>query len=110
MKVVSVMTSDGAGGGEFAAVNMLDALSKRGHETVLLTNQAQVAAGREVGVRAIDLGQKLSGASYRGLAARSPKLLTRLRRHLEGEWPYDVLVAHFKKEQLLAALLPRRLR
>ena len=110
MKVVSVMTSDGAGGGEFAAVNMLDALSRRGHETVLLTNQAQVAAGREVGVRAIDLGQKLSGASYRALAARSPKLLTRLRRHLEGEWPYDVLVAHFKKEQLLAALLPRKLR
>ena len=110
MKFVSVMTSDAAGGGEFAAVNMLDALSKRGHETVLLTNQAHVAAGRDVGVRTIDLGQKLSGASYRSLAARSPGLLTRLRRNLDREWPYDVLVAHFKKEQLLAALLPRRLR
>jgi glycosyltransferase involved in cell wall biosynthesis len=110
MKIVSVITSDGAGGGEFAAVNMLDALTKRGHETVLLTNQAQVAAGRQVGVRAIDLGQKLSGDSYRTLAARSPTILKRLRRDLKREWPYDVLVVHFKKEQLLAALLPRALR
>lgn len=110
MKVVSVMTSDAPGGGEFAAVNMLAALSQRGHETVLLTNQAEVAAGRNVDVRAIDLGRKLSRASYRGLAARSPSLLARLRRELEREWPYDVLVVHFKKEQLLAALLPERLR
>jgi glycosyltransferase involved in cell wall biosynthesis len=110
MKVVSVMTSDAPGGGEFAAVNMLEALSERGHETVLLTNQAEVAAGRRVDVRAIDLGQKLSRASYRALVARSPMLLTRLRRDLDREWPYDVLVVHFKKEQLLAALLPRRLR
>jgi glycosyltransferase involved in cell wall biosynthesis len=110
MKIVSVMTSDGAGGGEFAAVNMLDALTKRGHETVLLTNQAQVAAGRQVGVRAIDLGQKLSGDSYRALAARSPTILKRLHRDLKREWPYDVLVVHFKKEQLLSALLPPALR
>lgn len=110
MKVVSVMTSDAAGGGEFAAVNMLDALSKRGHETVLLTNQAELAAGRQVGVRTIDLGQKLSRGSYPALAARSPTLISRLRRYLEREWPYDVLVVHFKKEQLLASLLPRRLR
>ncbi len=110
MKIVSVMTSDAAGGGEFAAVNMLDALTKRGHETVLLTNQAQVAAGRQVGVRTIDLGQKLSGNSYRALAARSPTILKRLRRDLQREWPYDVLVVHFKKEQLLSALLPPALR
>jgi glycosyltransferase involved in cell wall biosynthesis len=110
MKVVSVMTSDTLGGGEFAAVNMLEALSKRGHEAVLLTNQTTVADGRNVDVRAIDLGRKLSGTSYRGLAARSPTLLTRLRQDLEREWPYDVLVVHFKKEQLLSALLPRRLR
>jgi glycosyltransferase involved in cell wall biosynthesis len=110
MKVVSVMTSDTLGGGEFAAVNMLEALGARGHQTVLLTNQAEVAAGRDVGVREIDLGGKLSRASYRALAARSPSLLARLRRDLEREWPYDVLIVHFKKEQLLAALLPRRLR
>lgn len=110
MKIVSVMTSDAAGGGEFAAVNMLDALSQRGHETVLLTNHAEVAVGRGVAVRAIELGRKLSGASYRSLAARSPALLARLRRDLGREWPYDVLVVHFKKEQLLTTLLPRRLR
>jgi glycosyltransferase involved in cell wall biosynthesis len=110
VKVVSVMTSDGAGGGEFAAVNMLDALGQRGHDTVLLTNQTDVAAGRRIGVRPIDLGQKLSAASYQGLAARSPVLLTRLRAYLEHEWPYDALVVHFKKEQLLASLLPHRLR
>jgi glycosyltransferase involved in cell wall biosynthesis len=44
------------------------------------------------------------------LAVRSGTLLARLRRGLEREWPYDVLVVHFKKEQLLAALLPPRLR
>jgi glycosyltransferase involved in cell wall biosynthesis len=110
MKVVSVMTSDVPGGGEFAAVNMLEALSQRGHETVLLTNQAEVADGRDVEVRDIDLGRKLSRAAYRALAVRSPSLLTRLRDELEREWPYDVLVVHFKKEQLLASLLPRRLR
>jgi glycosyltransferase involved in cell wall biosynthesis len=110
MKIVSVMTSDAIGGAEFAAVNMLDALSKRGHQTVLLTNHAEVAAGRDVGVRAIDLGPKLSAASYRSLAARSATLLARLRRGLDREWPYDVMVVHFKKEQLLTTLLPRRLR
>jgi glycosyltransferase involved in cell wall biosynthesis len=110
MKVVSVMTSDGAGGGEFAAVNMLEALSHRGHETVLLTNQAEVADGRNVEVRSIDLGRKLSRDSFRALAAQTPSLLTRLRRELEREWPYDALVVHFKKEQLLASLLPQRLR
>ncbi|HET6870942.1 MAG TPA: glycosyltransferase family 4 protein [Solirubrobacteraceae bacterium] len=104
------MTSDTAGGGEFAAVNMLDALSRRGHETVLLTNHAGVADGRAVAVRAIELGPKLSGASYRSLAARSATLWARLRQHLDRESPYDVLVAHFKKEQLLSAALPRRLR
>jgi glycosyltransferase involved in cell wall biosynthesis len=110
MKVVSVMTSDGAGGAEFAAVNMLEALSKRGHQTVLLTNQPQVAAGRDVVVRPIDLGRKLSRNSSRALAARSPMLLQRLGRELDRESPYDVLVVHFKKEQLLAGLLPPRLR
>ena len=110
MKIVSIMTSDAAGGAEFAAVNMLEALGRRGHETILLTNHAGVAAGRAVGVRPIELGPKLSSASYRSLAARSSTLLARLRHELERESPYDVLVAHFKKEQLLTAVLPRRLR
>jgi glycosyltransferase involved in cell wall biosynthesis len=110
MKIVSVMTSDTAGGGEFAAVNMLDALSRRGHETVLLTNHAEVADGRAVGVRTVELGPKLSGDSYRSLAPRARALLARLRQDLDRESPYDVLVVHFKKEQLLSAALPRRLR
>ena len=63
-----------------------------------------------VGVRSIDLGQKLSATSYRSLAARSPALLTRLHQDLEREWPYDVLIVHFKKEQLLSSLLPEKLR
>jgi glycosyltransferase involved in cell wall biosynthesis len=44
------------------------------------------------------------------LAARSSALLARLRRQLGSESPYDVLVVHFKKEQLLTAVLPRQLR
>jgi glycosyltransferase involved in cell wall biosynthesis len=110
MKVVSVMTSDAPGGGEFAAVNMLEALNGRGHRTILLTNRPEVAADRDVGLRTIDLGPKLSRASARALAPRWPALLSRLRRELEREWPYDLLIMHFKKEQLLSALLPRRLR
>jgi glycosyltransferase involved in cell wall biosynthesis len=110
LKIVGVMTSQAQGGGEFASVNMLDALGNRGHETVLLTNQPDLVAGRCVRVRRIDLGDKLSRASYRALAVRWPLLEHRLRHELAREWPYDVLVVNYKKEQLLAALLPKRLR
>ena len=110
MKFVSVLTSGSVGGGEYAAVNMLEALHKRGHSTVLLTNQPQIADGRQVDVRQVDLGSKLSRASYPHLVPRTPQLLLRLRRELEREYPYDVLVVHFKKEQLLASMLPKRLR
>jgi glycosyltransferase involved in cell wall biosynthesis len=34
----------------------------------------------------------------------------RLRQALERQQPYDVLMVHYKKEQLMAASLPRRLR
>ena len=34
----------------------------------------------------------------------------RLRQALERQLPYDVLIVHYKKEQLMAASLPRRLR
>jgi glycosyltransferase involved in cell wall biosynthesis len=34
----------------------------------------------------------------------------RLRAQLEREWPYDVLLVHYKKEQLMARWLPERLR
>ena len=49
MKIVSVMTTDSPGGAEFAAVEMLEALRQRGHETVMLTDMASMA--RDTGVR-----------------------------------------------------------
>jgi glycosyltransferase involved in cell wall biosynthesis len=110
VKVVSVLTSADEGGAEFAAVWLLDALASRGHETVLLTNLPGLC--RETGVRAqeIDLGRKLSRSSYGRLVARAPRLVRRLRDALGRESPYDVLLLHFKKEQLLASALPTRLR
>ncbi len=63
MKIVSVMTSDAHGGAEYAAVDMLDALHERGHETVLLTNLPELVDGRGVRARRIDLGRKLSNSS-----------------------------------------------
>jgi glycosyltransferase involved in cell wall biosynthesis len=45
-----------------------------------------------------------------GLAARGPLLARRLKRVLSAEEPYDVLLLHYKKEQLLALMLPQRLR
>ncbi len=110
MKIVSVMTSAARGGAEYAAVDMLDALGGRGHDTVLLTNQPSLVDGRRVRAREIDLGPKLSRSSYRMLGLRWPQLALRLRSVLEREWPYDVLIVHYKKEQLLASLLPARLR
>jgi glycosyltransferase involved in cell wall biosynthesis len=110
MKVVSVMTSDVLGGAEFAAVDMLEALSARGHQTVMLTNQPELVADRHVETREIQLGPKLSRSSHRALLTTWPMLARRLRSELEREWPYDVLLLHFKKEQLLSVFLPRRLR
>ncbi len=110
MKIVSVMTSDAHGGAEYAAVDMLDALHERGHETVLLTNLPELVDGRGVRARRIDLGRKLSNSSYRRLGLRWPQLALRLRAELEHERPYDVLLVHYKKEQLLSALLPAQLR
>lgn len=110
MKIVSVMTSATRGGAEYAAVDMLDALSAQGHDTLLLSDQPDLVDGRGVRARRIELGPKLSRASYRGLSSRWPALARRLRAELEREWPYDVLLVHYKKEQLLAALLPKRLR
>lgn len=110
MKIVSVMTSAAQGGAEYAAVDMLDALSARGHDTVLLTDQPGLVDGRDVRSRRVELGPKLSLSTYRALGRRWPQLQRRLRAELERESPYDVLIMHYKKEQLLAATLPRRLR
>lgn len=109
MKIVSVLTTASQGGAEFAAVQLLDALAGRGHETVMLTNQQGIVRETRVRERPIALGPKLS-RRWGALAAGAPALRGRLARALEAEAPYDVLLVHFKKEQLLASTLPERLR
>jgi glycosyltransferase involved in cell wall biosynthesis len=110
LKIVSVMTTDSSGGAEFAAVEMLDALQQRGHETVMLSDMPGIA--RDTGVRVVDLdtGPKLSTRTWTALASRWPLLLRRFSRALDEQMPYDVLMVHYKKEQLMAGMLPRRLR
>jgi glycosyltransferase involved in cell wall biosynthesis len=110
VKIVSVMTTPLRGGAEFAAIEMLDALAELGHETVMLTDQPAIGRGTRVAVRPLHIGPKLSTRSYPRLAAMWFPYLLRLRRALTAELPYDVLLVHYKKEQLMAAQLPRRLR
>lgn len=110
MKIVSVMTGAARGGAEFAAVELLDALIGRGHEGVMLSDWDGIGRDTRVAVRPLQLGPKLSVRSWPGLIARWPILTRRLRRALEAELPYDVLLLHYKKEQLLTPGLPERLR
>jgi glycosyltransferase involved in cell wall biosynthesis len=110
VKIVSVMTTDSSGGAEFAAVEMLEALRQRGHDTVMLTDMAGMARDTDVTVSPIELGPKLSTRSWVGLMLRWPSLRKRLRAALREQEPYDVLMVHYKKEQLLAGMLPPELR
>jgi glycosyltransferase involved in cell wall biosynthesis len=110
MRIVSVMTSSDRGGAEYAAVRLLDAVAARGHEAVLLTSHPDTAEGTRVKARHVELGPKLGARTWPRLALRWPLLARRLRAELEREAPYDVLLLHFKKEQLLAPRLPARLR
>jgi len=110
MKIVSVMTTTSSGGAEFAAVEMLQALAQRGNDTVLLSDLPGIGRDTDVRVVPIDLGPKLSLGTWISLALRWPVLLGRLRRALEAQAPFDVLIVHYKKEQLLARMLPARLR
>jgi glycosyltransferase involved in cell wall biosynthesis len=110
MKIVSVMTSAARGGAEYAAVRLLDAVAARGHEAVLLTSHPETAEGTRVAARHVELGPKLGSRSWPRLAATWPLQLRRLRAQLQREAPYDVLLLHFKKEQLLAPRLPAELR
>jgi glycosyltransferase involved in cell wall biosynthesis len=110
MKIVSVMTTDSSGGAEFAALEMLEALRRRGHDTVMLTDMPGIGRDTGVAVRPISIGPKLSTGSWIGLGLRWPMLMARLRRALEAEAPYDVLLVHYKKEQLMARMLPAELR
>ena len=110
MKLVSVMTTRSTGGAEFAAVEMLDALADRGHETVMLSDQAGIGRSTAVRVVAVALGPKLSRRTWQRLALAWPMNVLRLGRALQAERPYDVLLVHYKKEQLMVPWLPRRLR
>jgi glycosyltransferase involved in cell wall biosynthesis len=110
MKIVSLMPTSGLGGAEFAAVELLDGLRARGHDVVMLSDEPRIGRDTDVTVRPIDIGPKLSTRTWRGLILRWWPYLRRLRRALEAEWPYDVLLVHYKKEQLMARWLPRRLR
>jgi glycosyltransferase involved in cell wall biosynthesis len=110
VKIVSVLTTTSAGGAEFAAVEMLDALADDGHEVVMLSDQPGIGRDTQVAVRPLEIGPKLSTTTWRSIGVRWLPYLVRLRRALEREQPYDVLLVHYKKEQLMAALLPSRLR
>jgi glycosyltransferase involved in cell wall biosynthesis len=110
MKIVSVMTGAAPGGAEFAAVELLDAMIERGHRAVMLSDLPEIGRDTRVEVRPLELGPKLSGRSWPGLALRWPFLRARLRRALEAELPYDVLLLHYKKAQLMAPSLPSPLR
>ena len=110
MKIVSVMTTHASGGAEFAAVELLDALVERGHEAVMLSDSPEIGRETAVAVRPLELGPKLSGRTWPSLLLKWPALRTSLRQALEAEAPYDVLLLHYKKEQLLAPGLPAALR
>jgi len=110
LKIVSVMSTASSGGAEFAAVEMLDALRLRGHETVMLSDMPEIGRGTGVPVVAIDTGPKLSSRTWTQLLRRWPLLLRQFARALEEQMPYDVLLVHYKKEQLMAGMLPGRLR
>ena len=89
---------------------MLDALIVNGHEAVILSDLPEIA--REIGVPAaqIDLGSKLSTRTYRSLSVTWPGQLRKLHVALDAQQPYDVLIVHYKKEQLLASMLPAAMR
>src|SRR3954451_9016350 len=110
VRIVSVMTTAARGGGEYAAVDLLDAMIRRGHDCVMGSDVPTIADGTRVPVRPIDLRPKLARRTVAWLTARAPLVLRSLWRALEREAPYDVLLVHYKKEQLLAPWLPRRLR
>jgi glycosyltransferase involved in cell wall biosynthesis len=110
MKIVSVMTGAAPGGAEFATIELLDALIERGNEVVMVSDSAEIGRDSKVEVRPLELGPKLSGRSWPRLALSWPLLGRRLRAALEPLAPYDVLLLHYKKEQLLGPGLPPALR
>jgi len=107
-RIVSIQTTSERGGAEYANVDLLEALRQRGHEVLLVTNVPDIAAKTGVPVLPIDLGPKLSKRSVGQLLLRSPQNLLKLIGVLRRTRP-GISFLHFKKEQLLFALLPKRL-
>jgi glycosyltransferase involved in cell wall biosynthesis len=108
-RIVSVMTTASRGGAEYANVDLLTRLAQRGWQTTLLTNLPDLVDGTPVEAREINLGPKLTRRDAPRVLAGFPLYAARLRRALEGEYrraPIDVTLLHFKKEQLMTALLP----
>jgi glycosyltransferase involved in cell wall biosynthesis len=111
LRVVAVLTTHAAGGAEYATVDLLEALARRGHDVALLTNRPARVAGTTVPAVPIDLGPKLRRRTALRTALTAPMMLRRLTRALRREAeraPIDVLLLGYKKEQLLGTLLPRR--
>lgn len=109
LRIISIQTTGERGGAEYANVDLLDALVARGHDVVLLTNLTDLVAGTDVLARELDLGPKLAGRSAVKVVLQAPRTILRLVCALRSERPVAVLLLHFKKEQLLCSLLPRRL-
>jgi glycosyltransferase involved in cell wall biosynthesis len=112
LRLISVQTTNERGGGEYASVDLLEGLAARGAAVKLLTNLPDLVTGTNVPVRAIDLGPKLARATALKVALGFLPNLRRLARALAEESsaaPIDVLLLHYKKEQLMGAVLPPRL-
>jgi glycosyltransferase involved in cell wall biosynthesis len=113
LHLVSVQTTNEKGGAEYSNVDLLKGLAERGARVLLLTNYPELADGSGVPVRPVDLGPKLSRRSALRVALGFMpwflRLLQELRRARAAGGPVDVLLVHYKKEQLMAALVPRRL-
>ena len=108
-RIVSIQTTSERGGAEYAHVDLLTALVARGHDVVLATNAADLTAGTSLRVRELDLGPKLSRRTALRTMLQAPSIILRLARALRAERPVGIVLVHFKKEQLLCSLLPRRL-
>jgi glycosyltransferase involved in cell wall biosynthesis len=104
------MTTAASGGAEFAAIEMLDALADRGHEVVMLSDRPDIGRQTQVVVEPISIGPKLSTSSWKSLLVLWIPYMRRLRQALGRQQPLDVLLVHYKKEQLMALLLPRAMR
>lgn len=112
LRVVAVLTTHAAGGAEYATVDLLAALARRGHDVTLLTNRPDLVAGTSVPAVPIDLGPKLRRRTAARTLVAAPVVLGRLARALRREaarGPIDVTLLGYKKEQLLGALLPRQI-